>query len=58
MTIRIVNDMLAILEYCIVSFSQNGLEYVMTYHDDPQLMYSGIAFSFATRIGLYMYIWF
>lgn len=56
MTIRIVNDMLAILEYCIVSFSQNGLEYVMTYHDDPQLMYSGIAFSFATRIGLYMYI--
>ncbi|XP_011455186.3 stAR-related lipid transfer protein 7, mitochondrial [Magallana gigas] len=34
------------------TFSENGLEYVMTYHDDPQLMYSGIAFSFATRIGV------
>lgn len=36
----------------IVIFKQSGLEYVMTYHDDPQLMYSSLAFSFATRIGM------
>nr|XP_022346031.1 stAR-related lipid transfer protein 7, mitochondrial-like [Crassostrea virginica] len=34
------------------TFSESGLEYVMTYHDDPQLMYSSLAFSFATRIGV------
>lgn len=35
----------------MIVFQQNGLEYVMTYHDDPQLMYSSLAFSFATSIG-------
>ncbi|XP_061184284.1 stAR-related lipid transfer protein 7, mitochondrial-like [Saccostrea echinata] len=34
------------------TFEENGLEYVMTYHDDPQLMYSSLAFSFATSIGI------